>query len=59
MLTPIPAGVIFFVIGLALCIGLRRARAWTIMFVHFTRLHLLYSKAYMWYQLYKKKNSPR
>jgi hypothetical protein len=54
MFTPIPAGVVFFVIWLALCIWLRRARAWIIGFVHITRLHLLYSKIYMWWQMHKR-----
>lgn len=47
--TPIPAGVVFFMIGLALCIGLRRARSWTLGFVHLTHLHILYGKVYVWW----------
>ena len=51
MFTPIPAGVVFFVLGIALIVGIRRARSWTIAFVHLTRLHILYGKVYIWWQL--------
>jgi hypothetical protein len=54
MLTPIPAGSVFLILGLALCIGLRRARTWILIFIHVTRLHILYGKIYMWWQTRKR-----
>jgi hypothetical protein len=54
MLTPIPAGVVFLMIGIALFVGIHRARSWTIRFAHFTRLHILYAKVYMWWHMRKR-----
>jgi hypothetical protein len=50
ILTPIPAGLVFVILGVSLIIGLEAARRLTIRFIHFTRLHILYGKLYVWWK---------
>jgi hypothetical protein len=54
MITPIPAGIVFFLIGIALMIGLKRVKSGVFSIIHTLRLHILYGKIYTWWHERKK-----
>jgi hypothetical protein len=50
LLTPLPLGTLFLIVGISLIIWLKRARSTIIRCIHFTRLHIIYAKVYMWWK---------
>lgn len=52
--TPIPAGFVFFLIGLAIFVGLGRTKSLLLTCIYFTRIHLVYAKIYTWWHTRKR-----